>query len=220
MELEQLKQIWTKQEEKIDRNWQLNIEILRNTNLDKAKSKMNNLTWVTAITLSFYLLMALFFLIFTLKNSETLHFALSGGVLTIWSLLISTGAIKQLNLIQKIDYADPIPVLQKKLETLKLIILKYVRLAQWIIPLYLAFVVFWFKILFNFDIIANAGKNWLIVQVIISMLFIPLSIWIYQKLHPKNISKKWINTIMKGAGSQISDALDFIDHIERFEKIR
>lgn len=218
MELEELKYIWEKQEKKIDLNWKLNVEMLRNTNLDKAKSKMNSLTWITAITLSFYLLMAMFFMTFTFKNLGATHLLLSGIVLTLWSLLIATGSIKQLSAIQKINYTEPIPELQKKLESLKLVILKYLQLAQWILPLYLAFVIFWFKVLFDFDILANAGRTWLIVQIVVSSALIILSLWLHKKLQPKNISKKWINTIMKGAGSQISEALDFIKRIEEFEK--
>lgn len=216
--MEELKHIWKEQEKKIDRNWQLNVEMLRNTNLDKAKSKMNSLTWITAITLSFYLLMAMFFAIFAFKNLQTAHIAISGFVLTIWSLLIAVGAIKQLSAIQKIDYTEPIPILQKKLESLKLIILKYLQLAQWIIPLYLAFVVFWVKVLFNFDIIVNAGKTWLIVQLILSISLIPLSVWLHKKLSPKNISKKWVSSILKGAGSQVSEAIEFIKRIDEFKR--
>lgn len=52
MNMEELKHIWKEQEKKIDRNWKLNVEMLRNTNLDKAESKINSLTWITAITLS------------------------------------------------------------------------------------------------------------------------------------------------------------------------
>ena len=220
MELEKLKDIWKEQEKKIDRNWKLNLELLRTSNLDKVKSKMNNLTWITAITLVFYIVMAIFFAFFAFENIQTIHFAIAGFVLSGWSILIATGSMRQLSIIDKIDYTESVPVLQKKMESLKLIILKYIQLAQWILPLYLAFVIFWFKVLFDFDIIASTGKIWLILQLILSATFVPISVWLHRKLRPKNISKKWMNTLMEGAGNQVYDAIEFIKRIEEFEKTK
>lgn len=218
MEIEELKSIWKQQEKKIERNWQLNLELLKSANLDKAKSKMNSLTWITLITLSFYLMMGLFFIIFAFRNWETTHFAISGLVLTVWSVIIATGSLKQLSSIQKIDFSLPVPELQSKMEYLKLIILRYLQLAQWIIPFYLALVIFWLEVLFDFDIVNNAGETWLLIQVVLSLTLIPLSFWFHKKLRPKNINKKWVNLLMKGAGSQISDAIDCIQRINEFEK--
>jgi hypothetical protein len=218
MELDDLKDIWKQQEEKIDHQWQLNVKTLKQTNLDKAKSKLRSLSWVVSITLLFYLLMAMFFMIFGFRNLEIGYFALSGFVLSLWSLLVATGSIGQLRAIHKIDYTEPIPILQTKLEKLKLIILKYLQLAQWIFPFYLSFVIFWSKVLFDFDIVANAGNTWLLIQLIFSICLIPVSIWLHRKLRPENINKKWITTLMLGSGSQVSDAIAFIKRIEAFEK--
>lgn len=217
MEIEELKSIWKQQEKKIERNWQLNLKLLKSVNLDKAKSKMNSLTWITLITLCFYLMMGLFFLIFAFRNWGTPHFAISGLVLTVWSVIIATGSLKQLSSIQKINFALPVPELQRKMESLKLIILRYLQLAQWIIPFYLALVIFWLKVLFDFDIVNSAGEKWLFIQLILSLTLIPLSLWFHRKLRPKNINKKWVNLLMKGAGGQISEAIDYIQRINEFE---
>jgi len=218
MDLDDLKQAWQKQEKQLKNSWQLNLELLRTINLDKAKSRMDSLTRITAITLAFYLGSALLFAFFAVQNMGKLQFVLSGGLLAFWSGLIATGSMQQLGLIAQIDYSEPIPVLQKKLETLKLVILKYLRLGVWILPFFMVFVVVGFKALLGIDIITVGDTKWLIVQAIISIAFIPLTIWLYKKLSPENIDKKWMNTLLKGAGSQISEALECIKKIEQFER--
>ncbi|MGH1365154.1 MAG: hypothetical protein ACRBF0_16455 [Calditrichia bacterium] len=218
MDLDNLKQAWQKQEKQLQNSWKLNLELLRTINLDKAKSRMDSLTRITAITLVFYLGSALLFAFFAVQNIGKMQFVLSGGLLAFWASLIASGSMRQLGLIAQIDYSEPIPVLQKKLETLKLVILRYLRLGVWILPFYMAFVVIGFKVLLGIDIIAFGDTKWLIVQAMLSIAFIPLTIWLYKKLSPENINKEWVNTLLKGAGSQISDALECIKKIEQFEE--
>ena len=131
MELSELKSTWLAYEKKLDRTWKLNLQLLRTTNLDKAKSKIKRLTWIVGTTLVFYLILSLFLLFFAIQHIMTPHMAAAGIVLTVWALAIAIGAMQQLALISRLDYAAPVTTLQKKLESLRLIILKYFRLAIW-----------------------------------------------------------------------------------------
>ena len=74
------------------------------------------------------------------------------------------------------------------------------------------------EVLFGYDIIKLAKADWLIWQAGLSIAFIPLAIWLHQKLSPKNIHKSWMNKVLKGNGSQITEAIEFIKEIEEFEK--
>ena len=219
MELDNLKELWAGIDQKLDRNWQLNLEIIRRTNLDKARNKMRSLTWIISITLAFYILVTLFFVRFTVANWGNLQFMATGIVLGGWSVWICFASIRELNAISKIDYAAPITVLQKQLIDLKLMIIRTLRIVGWIFPFSFAFMILFFKVLFNVDIVAKAPMDWVIWNLIIYLvLFVPLSLWIHTKLHPRNANKKWMHKLLQGNGSQINDAVDFLKEIEDFEK--
>ncbi|MDN5212046.1 hypothetical protein QQ020_08285 [Fulvivirgaceae bacterium BMA12] len=218
MELSELKNTWLAYEKKLDRTWKLNLQLLRTTNLDKARSKIQRLTWIVGTTLAFYLLSSLFLLFFSIQHITIIHMAAAGIILTVWSLAIAIGAMQQLALINQLDYAAPVTTLQKKLEVLRLIVLKYFRLAIWILPFYMAFQIVSAEVLFGYDIIKQAKENWLIWQAGLSIAFIPLTIWLHQKLNPKNMHKSWMKKVLKGNGSQITEAIEFIREIEKFEK--
>lgn len=218
MELDDLKKMWVAQEEKLNRNWNLNLELLRKINLDKAKSKLQSLVWINSITLASYIAFALFFINFSIQNWPVIHYVISGGILAIWSIGIAIGAIKQLESILQIDYAAPVLILQKKLEQLKTMVIKYFRLAIWILPFYMVFVILFNELLFNFDIVSHADKTWLTAQWIFSIILVAPTVWMYKKLNPTNWDTSWMKTLLKGNGTQITDAMDFIHEIETFEK--
>ncbi|MDX1630171.1 MAG: hypothetical protein R3345_15785 [Fulvivirga sp.] len=217
-QIDEIKQLWSTYEEKLDRNYKLNLELLRRTNLDKAKSKIRNYTWITGITLAFYALVTLVLILFTIGNHESLPIALSSGILAAWTLLISIASVHELELISQIDYSLPITKLQKKLSHLKLVGIRYLRLLVWIFPLYMVFVVLFFKVIFGIDIVAVAETSWLLWQVPMMVLFTVGALWAYNKLSPKNAEKPWMNKLLKGNGSQIADALVFLKEIEKFEE--
>ncbi len=218
MELAEIKNIWQAYEKKLDRNYQLNLELLKRTNLDKSKSKIRKLTWMTGITLAFYIVVTFCLVVFTIANISSPGIAISSGVLALWTLLICIAAVHELELISQMDYAAPVAELQKRLSHLRLVIIRYLRLGVWIFPLYMVFVVMFFKIIFGIDIMANADTGWLLGQIPVILLFVAGAIWAHRKLSPKNAEKPWMNKLLSGNGSQITEALALLKEIEKFEE--
>jgi len=216
--LEEIKLLWNTYEQKLDRNYKLNLELLKRTNLDKAKNKIRKLTWMTGITLAFYVMVTFFLVVFAIGNISSISVAVSSGILALWTLLISIAAIHELELISRMDYSAPVAELQKRMSQLKLVIIRYLRLGVWIFPLYMVFVVMFFKVIFGIDIVANADTGWLLWQLPVMLLFTLGAIWAQKKLSPKNAEKPWMNKLLSGNGSQITEALSLLDEIEQFEK--
>ena len=218
-ENQNIEQLWSEINEKMDRNWKINFELVRRMNLDKAKRSLKRLIWIESITLAFYALCALFFVTFAVRNWDVLHYAITGVLLAGWTILICIAAIHEIHLLTSIDYSDPIPSLQKKLTELKLTTIKYLRLAVWILPLNFAFIILFFHFIFGVDIVSIAGTTWLIGNLIFSVVvFVPLAIWGHRKLSPINANKPWMNALLRGNGSQIDDAARFLHEIHAFEK--
>lgn len=214
-----IQNIWGELEKKLDRNWKLNLEIIRSTNLEKTRKKMTSFIWITSLTLAFYIFATYFFVHFTITSLGSPFIVASGIILASWTLLICIGAVHELELISRINYASPVTILQKQLSQIRLIVVKYLRLASWILPFSFVFIILFFKVLFGIDIAANAPLDWVLWNITISVaLFLPLTIWINKKLNTRNIDKKWMYSVLKGNGSQIIDSIEFLKEIERFEK--
>ena len=219
MELEDLKLSWAGLNRKLDRNWKLNLQLIRQTNLDKAQQKMKNLILVKALTLGFYLISMALFLVFAVNNWSVIHMAATGVLLGLWALAVCIASIHELELITSLDYSQPIPMLQKRLMKIRLTNIKYLRLGIWIIPLSFAFVILFFKVIFGVDIVAVGNTTWIIANAVFSIVvFVPLAIWLTKKISPKNAEKKWMNKLLGGTGSQITTALSFLSEVEKFEQ--
>ncbi len=122
-------------------------------------------------------------------------------------------------MIIQVNYADSLPILQKRLIRARLAIIKYIRLGVWVFPLNFGFIILFFHFLFGVDIVAVGDRTWIIGNIIFNtIVFVPLAIWAHLKLSPKNADKKWMNRQFRGNGSQITDAIKFLDEIEDFEK--
>ncbi|NBC02254.1 MAG: hypothetical protein GVY20_00970 [Bacteroidetes bacterium] len=218
MDLSNLQQTWNRLEQKMDQNNRINLELLRKVNLDRAQNKLKSLVWQQAITIAFYLLAGSYFMYFTATHWGVWHYVASGSILAVWSFIATASAIYQLQLILNTNYSAPVLQLQKRLMNLKISIIKNLRLAGWVLPFYMAFLVVGFEILFGTDVIREADRSFLILNVILSILFVFVGSWIHNKLSPQNADKEWLNWLIQGSGSQVNEALEFLKEIDEFER--
>lgn len=214
-DINDLQKAWKSHEEKLEKSWRLNLELLKRINVKNAQSKMTSLIWMNALTLVFYQVVMWFCLFFIFSHRDSIAFILSGTVLVFWAAIISFGAIKQLKLILEINYAQPVTRVQKQLQKVKLAMVYYLRMALMILPFYVVFPTIFFEKWFGVNFIETMDTTWLIVQPLV--LILP-TIWIYRKLSPKNAQKKWLNWLLVGHGSQINEAQQFLQEIKKFEK--
>ncbi|MEK6481119.1 hypothetical protein WJR50_26490 [Catalinimonas sp. 4WD22] len=220
MELDEIKSIWSAYDKKLEQSWKLNLSLLRRTNLDKVKSKLRNLVFLHAFTLAFSILQIILLMYFVAVHADELHFLAAGTTLLVWSFMIAYSAADQLSKINEMDYSAPVMEIQKKLISIKLSIIKYLRLSILIIPLYIAHILFWFELLFDVDMYLVANQQWWVGQIIFTLVvMVPLTIWLYKKLSPKNVNKSWMKKLISGSGGkQIGEAFTLLDEIQRFEK--
>lgn len=213
-----IEQTWALLEAKLERNWRLNIEAIKRVNLDKARNKMKQLMWIKAITIAFYFFFMILFVSFTVTNIESIHLASTGIIFSIWTLAVCITSIHELHLITSIDYSGSIQEMQKRFSHIKLVIIRYLRLGVWVVPLYFGFIILIFKTILGIDIVEVGDPAWITANVIVSIvLFVPFAIWATLKLNPKNAEKKWMNKLLRGNGDQITYALEMIKEVNEFE---
>ncbi|SHK04986.1 hypothetical protein SAMN04488028_102618 [Reichenbachiella agariperforans] len=219
IELENLKSTWATVEAKLDRNWKLNLKVIREGNLEKVRDKMKNLLRVKVITFTFYLIGGLCFAGFGIQHAAQWYMALTGGVFTLWAVLVCFTSVKEIELIMKLDYTAPVIELQRQLVTLRTTIIRYFRVGVWVFPLYMGWVIMAFQVFFGVDIIAVADQTWLYSQLGFTIVFMfPLALWMHSKLIPENADKKWMQRLLQGNGSQVAGAQAFLGEIREFEE--
>ena len=225
MDTPELKDIWQAYDAKLEKSLKLNLHCIETIQTQKVKSTFALLKFFKLLEIIIGVLLIFFLGNFLYNNLTETYFVVAAGILMVFCSLAIIGSIKQIVLISQISYTQNILDNQKKLALLQSSVLlqssiiKYLRLAFLSLPFYTAYIIIGFKIFFTIDIVAQGDKYWWISQIIISILFIPLSIWLYNKISYKNMHIKWVRKLIENAGGKsISKAMGFIKELNEFEK--
>ncbi len=221
MELDQFKALWYEQDKKLDKNLQLNIQLLKTINLNKAGNKLKKLCIFKIFEMLIFLHMIVYLINFTIKY-------ISFPGLSIPSIAIITfiaagfiSDIRQMTLIVDLLLNDTLPVfqLQKKIEKLKLLIINYVKVSYLLIPFYPLLMIVSGKIFFGFDFWMPSLLIYLLSNIVVGMLLFPLFLWLYRQLTGQNIKNGWVKVFLDGSGwNQVKSAQNFLTEIENFER--
>jgi hypothetical protein len=139
-------------------------------------------------------------------------------ILGLFSIIGAIGNLWQIRLIFQLDYSIPVTDFLIQLEKLKLYSLQTLRLLFLSIPFYFAYVIVGFKVLFNFDIYSNANSVWMIWNIVLSLLLVPVSIYFVKQLKVCT-RRNWVKKLIAdNGGKQIDSAIQFINEIVEFKK--
>lgn len=223
MELDVLKTMWQNNEAILEKNIRINEQQIALIQSQKVASKMKPLYRQRIIECSFHIAAIVLLLIFLAMNISQPAYALSAiGLLAFYGTTL-VNALKQIKLLNKIDFNQDLVTLQSNLVLLQTHVIDYAKLAVLFIPTFLAYPIVVSKAIkdFNigffkdFDIIAKSGGNWWILMVSVSIVLIPLGIWWYYEVSYKNIHKPFVKRfIEKSSGKRISQALEFLKELQ------
>jgi MFS family permease len=213
-EEDKFRELWSQHEQQLQQQVSINTDLLRKINMDKVEKKMKSLVRIKAIALSFYILIGFLLIGYIVAKWPQPVFVISGVILAVLAFTIVYTSVKELKLILTIDYSATISQLQKQLLNIRSVVIKYLRKLIWIFPLYMAFVVLFFDLVFGINIIQHGDRIWILMQSVISVfVMIPLVVWMLKKLVPENADKKWMRWILKGNGTQITEALELLREV-------
>jgi hypothetical protein len=218
MELDELKQTWSEHARKLDRVLSLNLQGLKTAQLDKTRSALGRFKAFRV----FEMLIGILVLI-PLGSYIAGHFSVP--TLAIPALIFAASVlvpvianIRQLILLGRISYADPVTTIQRKLEEIKLHYLRSFRLPVLMLPLYMAYVVVAFNLFFGVDVLAHANAAFLWVNLAVSLIFVAPAVWVLRNLSFKNIRHPVIRVLVHGGGGkQMIAALEFLKALQAFE---
>ncbi len=218
MELDELKQTWTEHARKLDRVLSLNVQGLKAAQVDRTRSALGRFKAfrVRETVVGILLLLLLGSYIADRISIPTL--ALPAFVVFASVLLPVIANIRQLILLERISYADPVTTIQRKLEEIKLHYLRSFLMPVMMLPLYMAYVSVMFNLVFGVDVLAHGNRPFLWANLVVSLIFVVPAVWVLRNLSFKNTDNPVIRALVHGnGGKQMVAALEFLKALQQFE---
>ena len=218
MEDIELKKMWDDSHQQLEQarvlnlqSWVVSTKTFEYLQKHKAQSKLNGLSnfkkWMIGLGIIWCV-----FLVLLLVGDRFRHvyFSTSVAILAAFNIYAVYAYIKQVVLINQINYESSIIDTQKKLTGLQVSTISIVRILFLQAPFYTTF--YWNTQWMQTDILF-----WLITFPI-SLLILLASLWLYRNIAFKNAGKKWFRLLMgTREWTSIIDAKKYLEEIEEFK---
>ena len=219
MELEQLKDIWSAYDKKLDQHLQLNRRILREMKLGKVRSSMRGLITkqIVGAVVVFAIISALY--VFIANNFSVTAPTISAAVLLIFASILLIGILGQITIASQIDYSRPIVIIQQQLERMKLHNLRFFRLFMFSGPFYMAYIFLGVYVLTGVDFYQEASAGWFRSQIAFSGVML-IAVLVFNRLISNpNSPYRWVRKFIEEiGGKEVVDSQKFLRELEDFER--
>jgi uncharacterized membrane protein len=219
MELDELKERWAEHDRKLDVSIRLNRQLLRETYTHRARFALWRLAGMLALGSIMMLPIIVFLGGFIALNWATPKFTVPAIVLDIAAIAALAALIAQIGLVLSIDYNQPVAVIQKRLETLRKLRIRYTQAICFTMTLTWApiFIVL-MKTFLGLDVYRTLGTTWLLVNVAIGLAVLAIAVWLARIIGPRlNNSQAGQRFLRDLAGYNLNAASGFLDKLAKFE---
>jgi hypothetical protein len=220
MELDKLKEQWADYDRKLDENLRLNWQLLKTMKLSRVKSALQRLAVLLALESVLWFAGIVVLGLFISRHITMMRFALPAALLDLFVIANFAALIAQIASVLRIDYDRPIADIQKQLEALRVLRIRYIQASVvggfvvWV-----PFVVVLFKGFFGLDAYHLFHTAWLITNVLFGLAVLVLAIWMSKKFSERMSRYPKIQRFMRNlAGQNIKIANEFLAKLSEFEK--
>lgn len=212
MEINELKNLWSNCDAKLDQVLCLHYENLKEVKTSRVRS---NLRMFTAMTV-FGLLSAVAWMVFlgylVYQLRDFTAFVISAGGVMLITFIGIINYIRQLEMAANFDYTEEISVAQEKLNLLKLSLIKSIRIGFLQAPFYSTFYL-------SSEMLKNGNLLFLVLTILVTLALAAAGIWLYVSLNVKNMHIKWVRIMLDSVGLRsLNKAADFLNEIETFKQ--
>jgi hypothetical protein len=205
-------------DQKLNRSIEFNFKIAQETQVKKSVFALRKLRYYSIFELVVAGFVMIFLGNFIYETFGNLSLTISALILDIFAVFAISGAVRQLILISEFEVAANVTESQQILARLQTHTINYLRLAILQFPFFLAYILIGFKVFFNTTIWETGNQAWLVSNLILGVILIPVSIWVYKQIQPANLHIKWVRRLVEMmGGKEISNAMTFLNEIETFK---
>jgi hypothetical protein len=220
MEMEELKGLWARSEDRLEASMRLNTLLLQQTNLQRAAASLRCLSLGGLVELAVNLVAVVLLGSFAADHVREPRFLVPAIALGIYAVALLAARVRQIVDIWTVDYDEPVVALQKKLEELRV---RRIRTTLWTLlfaPLmWVPLLIVALRGFFGVDFYAVADAGWLVANGLLGVAAIPLATFAARRYGPRLARFGLIRTLADDiAGRSLARALDALDAIRRFEE--
>jgi hypothetical protein len=211
-----LKMLWQQSQQKIEAL----VRVNRKAEEDITRLKVNSLLGTMKPVKIFAIVAGMLWVLviggfiadrFINHFSATSPFLLFAGSVQVFLTALAVGMyIYQLYLIQSIDFSQPVLVIQQRLAKLITSTLNVTRILFLQLPLWTMF--FWHDAMF-----IPENKVWWIMNIVKTILFTALAIWLFVNIKIENKDKRWFKWLFNGPEwKPVMESVEMLKQIENF----
>jgi hypothetical protein len=218
MEDSELKKMWDESHQQLEQarvlnlqSWVVSTKTFEYLQKYKAQSKLNGLSNFKKWMIGLGIIWSMFLVLLLVSDHfRHVYFSASVAILAAFNIYAVYAYIKQIVLINQINYESSIIDTQKTLTGLQVSTISIVRILFLQAPFYTTF--YWNTQWMQTDI-----RFWLITFPI-SLVILFASLWLYRNISFKNTGKKWFRLLMgTREWTSIIDAKKYLEEIEEFK---
>ncbi|MDQ2839876.1 MAG: hypothetical protein M3Y72_02310 [Acidobacteriota bacterium] len=213
-----MKEKWTEYDRKLEENIRLNRQLISAIHLKEGRSRLRRLLGFTAIhaLLWFGCVAALGNFIY--EHLAVPRFALPAAALDLYAIGFLIALIRQMILVSRIEYGQPITAIQRQLEAVRLL---RIRTTQWAVlagtVVWAPFLIVMSKAFFGLDMFRVFGAPWVTANLLFGLALIPLAIWTSRKFGDRFTRSPFIQKFMRDlAGNNLNAAITFLASLSEF----
>jgi hypothetical protein len=212
MSTDEFQEIWKAYDAKLERSLALNLRLLKDVQMQKARSELQRLIMTRVLMIVIGAIYeTLLIVAFVYVRSQTVM-AVSFAVFILCTGLAIFESAKDIAVIRGISYADNVVDTQVKLAGLRSSIIRTLRISWIQLP-------FWSTFFVSNALIRNGGREFLLIEVPIVMVFSGLAVFLYRNITVENATrKKWVKRMIHGTGVRsVVRAMELMKEIEEFK---
>jgi|SRR5580704_978750 hypothetical protein len=220
MELDELKQKWAEHDRKLEVNIRLTRQLLSATKMNRARSALQRLAVFLALESAFALAIIIVLGSFIGDHIATVRFAVPAAALDLFEIATLIVLLQQIRLVLNINYCKPIAVIQKQLESLRMLHIRHFQWTLLLAPvLWTPLLIVALKGFLRVDAYKTLGAAYLLANLLFGLAIIPLAIWLSKKFGDRMDRSSKIQWLMKElAGYNLNAASDFLAALSEFEE--
>jgi hypothetical protein len=214
MELDELKQKWAEHDRKLDQSIHLNRQVLREVYTRRARFALWRLAAVLVLGSIFMLMVIVWLGYFISQAWSSPRFVWPAVALDLMAISLLALLIGQVGLSLKMDYDQPVAVIQRRLEMLRKVRIRYIQgiflsaLLGWM-PLFILVM----KVFLGVDVYRSFPTSWIVTNVAVGLAVVAAVIWVFKKYGPRT-SQRFLRDL---AGYNLNAASGFLATLAEFE---
>lgn len=213
MELDEMKLAWQTLDHRLEQQHALNFQLLRDGKLDKARRGLRPLVWGQAIQLTIGVLITFWAGAFWATHWHVMHLLICGLLVHLYGILLIVFAARVLYLIQRMDYAAPVLVIQRQLADLRSWRVRVEAPVFGVLGCFIWIPVTWMSLAwYGIDLWSLRFMLWAIASSLVGLAAVVLVVWLMRRA---GMARKIEDS---AAGRSLQKAEAMLVDIARFEQ--